>query len=359
MAVWFIDGFDYTTGSATPGSTFYTSDVGMDIGTSRWSTNCGFVANSVANFISQGYGPGGSRVAGAIAFKADGGSTSSLFFGFINRSTPGTSAAYIGTNGGNNITVTNWKGNGGIFGRSQAVTLSVDAGFPVANGQWHWLEFDLDWATTGTPTQKLSLDQNVIYNSAFNINGSGGETPNIEAIDFGMYYVASETVYVDDVILYDDTDDGTPGCITYANWPLGLKQFSTIRPTGDVTSDFTPLSGTDNFAMVDEPDLDGNTTYNYANAPASGTRDLYSYSNLSFLPLSILTVAVIDAWQNAGGGSAEMKALAKSAGVEMLQSSHYLGAGYATQIDMFYNDPSGNPWTGTTINGANFGYETV
>ncbi len=358
MAVWHIDGFDYTTGSASPGSTLYNADVAVDAGASRWGTNATHVSNLAYNWQSFARGPGGTRLVGAMAFKANGGSSASLFFGAYDSNPAGGAAAYIGTNGGNNITVTNWGYNGGIFGRAQTVIISADAGFPVANNQWHWLEFDLDWGV-GTPTQRLWVDGNAIYNAAIHLGSSDSSSPAVWALDFGMYYAASQTVYMDDVICLNNTDDGTPGCLTYADMPLGLKQFTTLRPVSDTTAQFTHLSGASNFNMVDEADLDGNTTYNYYNAPASGIRDLFGYGDLSFLPLSILTVGVITAWQNAGGGTLQMKTLAKSGGTEALQSAHNLGAGYATQVDMFYNAPSGSPWTGATVNAANFGYQVV
>jgi len=355
MAVWYMDGFDYTTGDYTPGATFYNADIGISAGTSRWSTNC-FQYSTGTRATTFVYGPGGTRSMGAIAFKTLSGNNLSRFFGMIWPAV--ASAAYIGTDGSNSIIVTNWKGNLGIFGYEQNNTLVVDAGFLIADNQWHWLEWDLDWGTA-PKTQRLALDGNVIYNGVFDLNAGGLSVGSIGVygVDY-QYRFTSGTVSVDDVICYDDTDDGTPGCLTAASWPLGLKQFTTIRPSGDVTTDFTPLSGSDNYAMVDEADLDGDTTYNYLNGPVTGNRDLFSYTDLGFNPLSILTIGVVDAWQNAGAGALQMHALAKSSGVEMASSSKNLGSGYVSQLSMFYNDPSGNPWTGTTVNAANFGYET-
>lgn len=107
---------------------------------------------------------------------------------------------------------------------------------------------------------------------------------------------------VDNIIFQGGTDNLT-GSGTYGNYryddfylvdtatKLGESRVETLYPNADTaTTDWTPLSGTDNYAMVDEAQCDGDVSYVYASAAAT---DNYDFANLSDNPASVRAVQAV------------------------------------------------------------------
>ena len=102
---------------------------------------------------------------------------------------------------------------------------------------------------------------------------------------------------------------------------------------------------------VDPPSDD--TTY--VQDSVSGDKELWDYASLS----GISTVQGIQISTDArltDVGSLGLKTLAKSAGTESDDAGQAVAnTAYSTFMRIMATDPSGNPWTETTLNAAQFG----
>lgn len=126
---------------------------------------------------------------------------------------------------------------------------------------------------TGQDTQG---DSNIAYFDSVIFQGAEGAS----ASD------VSENVLIDDIYIVDTTG-GAP-----LNTFLGPIKVEGLFPTAEGgTIDFTPSTGTDNSAMVDDNPKDDATTYNESTDTASN-KDLFATSNLSTITGTIFGVQI-------------------------------------------------------------------
>ena len=124
-----------------------------------------------------------------------------------------------------------------------------------------------------------------------------------------------------------------------------------LAGAGDVTQ-FTPSSGA-NYTCVNENPPDDDASY--VEASASGTKDLYTYSSVTGGG-AIHGVQIFTEARATDAGSVSLKTLAKSNGVESDDAGQAVATmGYLTYRRIMETDPSGNPWTQTSLNAAQFG----
>lgn len=127
----------------------------------------------------------------------------------------------------------------------------------------------------------------VFVNGASVINLTNQDTKNgvpttVDNVEFvgGAEYLSQGGIY-----WYDDlyvTDTGTR---------LGESRVETLYPNADTAvKQWTPLTGTENYAMVDEAQCDGDTTYVFASSTAT---DNYDFGNLSDNPSAVRAVQAV------------------------------------------------------------------
>lgn len=138
---------------------------------------------------------------------------------------------------------------------------------------------------------------------------------------------------------------------------LGPVRIDGLLPNSDgATTDFTPLSGTDNFAMVDEAIPDGDTTYN--SSATVGHKDILGLSNIP-TPASVTVFGVISRVRAKSSdlGTVALRPSVISNAVEADGASRFLGTAYAEYSDLFEQNPDGNvPWTDSTVNALQIAY---
>jgi len=153
---------------------------------------------------------------------------------------------------------------------------------------------------------------------------------------------------------WDDTYLQTGSSLT----PYGTTKVTGLLPDADGSeSDWTPSTGSDNYAVVDENPY-SDADYVSLASPSTGDRDLYSLEDASGLD-TILGVQ-LNAMTSVSTGSANLKLSVLSDGTADASADQPITSanGIRTLHATFVNDPdTAAPWTQAGINLAEFGFE--
>jgi hypothetical protein len=148
---------------------------------------------------------------------------------------------------------------------------------------WYCMELKVKFhASTGTIDVYVNGES---YISATGLN-TGAELPVLYEV--GGIANLGDNVYFDDIYIMDNSG-------SFANAPLGSWRIRRVLPTADTTQkDLTPLTGTSNYAMVDDPATgwDGATSYVYTTATGA---DVYDNATLTLKKIGAAQV-VAAAW---------------------------------------------------------------
>lgn len=177
-------------------------------------------------------------------------------------------------------------------------------------------------------------------------NVSACEWPAIGTFSGGDGAV-TKCSFDDQILIYDEI------------YPIGEIEVFTSNVASDTAdSDWVPLSGSDNYAMVDEARVDGDTTYNTSNTP--GDLDLFDFPDLAFVPDYVVCFSVVNCAKKEASSTRTIKGAAK------VNGTIYYGADYNLSNDWTYDyyHSLKSPdtlleWTFAEINGTQTGYELV
>lgn len=161
-------------------------------------------------------------------------------------------------------------------------------------------------------------------------------------------------ISLDDMYFVDDVT--TPGPLP-SNSFMGDTRCSTQFPTGQGVVNWTPLSG-ENWQNVNNPNFDGDTTYNYSNS--SGATDLFIVSPLVQAVGWVLGVSVTVAVRSTDATTASI------APAVCIGTKTYVGTGQAVDVSYLFitgiwplNPATNQPWQAADVNSAQFGYVIV
>lgn len=130
-----------------------------------------------------------------------------------------------------------------------------------------------------------------------------------------------------------------------------VASFPTVE---GAASDWTPLTGTDNAQMVDDPIADGDATYVSTVTP--GATDTYPIADLS-PGAAVYGVQVTVQMKKEDAGSCAVNAVARVAGVNYPTPLPNPGTTYGIGSGLFTVNPAtGLPWTEAEYNAAEFGF---
>jgi hypothetical protein len=150
---------------------------------------------------------------------------------------------------------------------------------------------------------------------------------------------------LDDLVIWDDTG-------TMNNGFLGDVRCDTLFPNADtVTADWTPSSGTDGFALIDE--VPPNTA-GYIEAEQPGDISEFEKTGVSIDATSVAAVQLFSLAQKTDSGPSTFRMGVQSAA--NVENSPIIapGTGFAFYNAIFELNPNGDiPWTKTALNLAN------
>jgi len=135
------------------------------------------------------------------------------------------------------------------------------------------------------------------------------------------------------------------------------------HPTSDISCDFSPLSGSDNHAMVDDAAQDGDSTYN--GSSTVGHADLFGYEDAP-ADAEILGVELVTVAKQTADESRKIQHVAKqdSTDYDLTEFSLDDDLDYADALnegiyEMMATAPDGTAWTPTKWNAINLGYKVT
>lgn len=220
---------------------------------------------------------------------------------------------------------------------------SSDVGIYSAT-QWNYIELKVLFsATVGTVEVRLN------GSTVLNLTGQNTiSSANTYATKLQLNSIWTYTFF-DDVYICDTTG-------TENNDFLGDVQVITLYPTSDGThTDFTPSTGTDHYALVDEPQLIDTTDYN--SSTTVGHKETYNMSTFSGSG-TIHGIQVTPVVNNINAGAMITRAIARSGGTPADNEgvSRSLSQTVKAQTGIFEKEPTDDAaWTAASINAAEFG----
>ena len=196
-----------------------------------------------------------------------------------------------------------------------------------------------------TGSYEIRIDgQTVLSDSGVDTRGSA----NSRYVLFQLqhYYQCIDDIYICDT-------DGTSN-----NDFLGQVVIEGVLPSADGDSgDWTPASGTDNSAMVDDIPPDDDTSYVESNT--EDAEDLYDYANLSTITTETIVGVQIntDVRINAFPGNIDLYQTVKSGGTTSDgQPTNIAMDEYEVATRILETDPNtSSAWTASGVNAAQFG----
>lgn len=154
-------------------------------------------------------------------------------------------------------------------------------------------------------------------------------------------------------VIFDDTY-----LLTNEYLDLPEVEVNTSGPSADDSVQWTPLNGIDNFAMVDEELMDGETTYN--SSDTVGHKDMFVIPDLVRVPESIVCVSQITAARKEESATRQFKNVLNSGGFEFDGVNENLEQSYVYYKTHNRLNPDGSvAWNPSSYNAIKSGYELV
>ena len=164
----------------------------------------------------------------------------------------------------------------------------------------------------------------------------------------------SGTFLTVDDFYYNDNTAG-PGLVP-ADTYLGDSCTDTLFAVGNDSVAFTPLSGT-NYQMIDEVQMDSDTTYN--SSSTVNQEDRFNYTATRNALTTAYALQVTGAYRKDDGGTRTIEQAVKSGSTEAYSSGHNIpDVNYAYYTDLWVLNPdTGFNWTKAEIDAMKAGYK--
>lgn len=186
----------------------------------------------------------------------------------------------------------------------------------------------------------------VKVNNATALNLSSQDTRNGTPTTVNRIYftqiinvAAADTnnVWIDDLYVQDSST------------PLGERRIETLYPTSDVAQGFSRSTGSTNFSLVDEAQVNGDT--DYVQASSVGTVDTYGFGDLTGTPATIDAVQFSAFAEKTDATSRSIALQMKSGATTSDGSDFSLASSYGKFERLQLLDPNGSiAWTTANVN---------
>ena len=209
---------------------------------------------------------------------------------------------------------------------------------------WYWVEVKIFiHATTGT--FQVKIDDSDWLNETGLDTEKTATTPLINK--FSFFSGSSNYSYYDDLVWQDDDGDF-----------LGPSRIETFMPNGEgSTIEWTPSTGTDNSALVDE--IPTNDDTDYVSSATVTDLDLYDVDAISVTD-TIHAIGIHTRAKKTDTGARSIESRTKSSTDEQGGVDKALSTTYGTFTDVFETTDSGTTaWTKTLFDAAEFGIKVT
>lgn len=347
MAVRFIDSFDHygyldvllkwdglyqtnLSGVAIPSSTY------LAIGSGRNSTNgLTLKNNSGGVFLRKSVDNQSSWIVGVAVYMS---------------ALPTTTQPIIIFTDGNSYQTELTISSSGFLGLSVNNVVKTTGTTALSANTWYFLEITTSHSASvaaNACTARLNGVLEVTMPTATNTKPSGNAYSN----GIILHAPPNVTVTFDDFYACD-----TSGSVNNAFLGDMRIECLFVANTGTNTN-WTPNAGS-NYAAVDEPAQDGDTTY--VSTSTVTTKDTYLMGTLSSSPITIAAIQTVMIARKDDAGSRGIAPVIRSAGTDYTGTTVTIGDTYSCFLEVRELDPgTSSAWTYTTINAMEAGVKLV
>ena len=226
--------------------------------------------------------------------------------------------------------------------QNSATTIGQSAARRIKLNTWYYIEFSVTISDT-VGTVEVRVDGETVL-SLTNVDTRNGTPTTVDTLYLGANGSGvTNPVLVDDLYISDS--------IT----PVGPLRVYTLRPNLDTAQkDWAPLSGANNYAMVADTTIDGDTSY--VQASTVGNYDLYDVGNLTPTSATISAVNHL-VWARKTDATTRAINLTTKSGATTTDSANTtLSASYVGYNKLYETDPNtGSAWTVSGVNALQIG----
>jgi hypothetical protein len=226
----------------------------------------------------------------------------------------------------------------GQFGVSSNVLAETTTG--LSDGVWHYI--GVEFVRDGSAGEvRLYLD-GVLEDSVTGVNTGSND---IELMQLEAF--STNAVFMDDYYV-----------VSGATW-LGEQRVEYLPDSADTAQkDWTPDTGSDNYARVNDVPMDGDGSY--VSASTIGDRDLYEIDPLSSTPDSIAAVQVVVAGRKDDVTTRTIAPVLVSGATTDVGDDIGMASGYKVGVQLYDLDPDGSvAWEAAAVNALNVGMEVT
>lgn len=341
----FFDGFDHQNA--------YTD---LAAGNKWTGTNNGAAAVSLDATTFRFNGKSLNLLPGGAAFKNTPAAETTMYLGVAMTYTAGSAPEIFfygaAAQASQNVTLTVDQTNHKLQVRSGGNTGSVL--LSSANGSflpatWYYVELNITFnASTGSVDLEIGGSA-VAGSPVTNVNTAPGGTASCSSYALANDSSGSQPCWYDDHYFHNG------GGSAPFNALLGDTQVETLFPSSDSSVQFSHLSGANNYGMVDEAAMDGDTSYNYDST--INHTDLFGHGNLSNTPTTVFAAAVTSAIRQESASTRALQNKISSSSTTAVGTATVPGTTYQYQQDIFIDDPyTSSAWAAAAVNAALSGY---
>jgi hypothetical protein len=233
-----------------------------------------------------------------------------------------------------------WQGKLYIFIAGSTLTYTSPSQVIFLN-TWHYLEVECT-LNAGAGVLNVYLDGVSLYSATGLSNKVGSTSTVIDAVRVGIDTGNGGTgemgtVDYDDLYIKDDVNR------------LGERRVQNLYPASDVSVAWSRLSGASNYLMVNEAQVDGDTSYIYASSV--GNTDTYTFDTLAGTPAVIDGVQMSCYAYKTDAATRKIALQVKSGATTSDGSDITLTASYGRLLRLLNLDPNGSiSWTYLSVN---------
>jgi len=288
---------------------------------------------------------------GNYSIRLDGGS-----FAFMQKTIPALNEAYLQYGW---LTTNNWSGatfglrSGGTWlvsiSRNASGFLEIRSGqggtllatgiTPITTDRWYLVELHFKLADSGGIAE-LRIDGNL------ECTFTGDTKPGSETTFDNLYWISwasGPQCYYDDVVVNDISGP------VNNSYPGGVK-LALLKPTADgATKEWTPSSGSDHYALVDEVPPSGT---DYLRATANDLVDLFGLEDLPPEAQSVKAVALdFHGLKGSTVAPSRITQIVNVGEVDYVQADQDLPLAEGLVRKIMDENPAGGNWTVAVVNG--------
>lgn len=250
-------------------------------------------------------------------------------------------------NADNTISVT--RGGTTVLGTSSASLSNGVYAYIECKGTIHdttgTLEVRLNGSSTPVIGPLTGLDTQASGNASWNVFQMG-KNPAIQAITW------NSNVDLDDVYVLDQSGASTENTF----W--GDTRIAALAPNGESasggTNNWTPSTGTDNSALVDDATPNDDTDYNETGGVAN--EDTYTLSDLPVSNVTVLGTQLCALVKKTDAGTSEVAGVFRPSATSYPAASRALSTSYTYELWQQHLNPSNSgQWVENAINGLEVG----